>query len=56
MPLNAYKTPVDAPHANTIVCARIAYEYKKSSGNIIILFKKYCKYIFTHLKYNNIHM
>ena len=37
----------DAPHANTIVCDTIAHEYKKSSGNIIILFKNRSKNIFT---------
>jgi hypothetical protein len=42
----------DAPHANTIVCDTIAHEYKKSSGNIIILFKNRSKNIFTIIFFN----
>ena len=44
--------PSDAPHANTIVCDTIAHEYKKSSGNIIILFKIRGKKIFICKKFN----
>jgi hypothetical protein len=40
MPLKTITYPSDAPHANAIVCDTIAHEYKKSSGNIIIFFKK----------------
>ena len=44
-PLNILN-PSDVPHANTIVCDTIAHVYKKSSGNIIIFFKKSRKNIF----------
>ena len=43
MPLETTRHLSDVLRANTTVCEKIAHEYKKSSGNIIILLKKSCK-------------